>query len=93
VDYERRISRSYNIYVGMSGRYLAKAVSSYDTDGAYSLWKFTLSQQLWDGVKINFTVDNIFNYKPKIYYWNSAPTAGTTWSVGVSIDTNKFFNC
>lgn len=93
VDYERRINSSYKIYAGISGRYLAKAVSNYDTDGAYSLWKLTLSQDFLKGVKINFIIDNIFNYRPKIYYWNSAPTTGTTWSVGVSIDANKFFKC
>lgn len=88
LDYERRMCDNYKIYAALSGRYLSKPVSKYETDGAYSLWKLTLQQYLWDGIKVNFIIDNLLNYKPQVYYWNSAPTIGRTWSVGLSMDIN-----
>ena len=92
IDYDKRICSVYRLYAGISGRYLAKPQSNYDTDGAYSLWKFTLQQQVWRGIRVNLVIDNLFGYKPKVYYWNSAPTTGTTWSAGISLDINDFFN-
>ena len=91
LDYDRQICSVYKIYAGISGRYLSKPISRYETDGAYSLWKFTLQQRMWKGININFIIDNLLNYKPKNYYWNSAPTIGRTWSIGVSLDINDFF--
>ena len=91
VDYERRLCRAYKFYAGISGRYLAKPESEYDTDNAYSVWKFTLQQEVWRGININFIIDNLLNYKPKVYYWNSLPTIGRTWSVGVSLDIDTMF--
>lgn len=88
LDYDKRICSFYKFYVGISGRYLSKPDSRFETDGAYSLWKLTIQQRVWKGVDINFVVDNLFGYRPKVYYWNSAPTAGRTWSVGISLDIN-----
>lgn len=86
IDYDKQICSFYKIYAGISGRYLSKPVSQYETDGAYSLWKFTLQQRVWKGININFIIDNLLNYKPKVYYWNSAPTTGRTWSIGISLN-------
>lgn len=91
LDYDKQLCSAYRLYAGLSGRYLGKPESSLKTDGAYSMWKFTLRQTVWKGININFIIDNLFNYKPKVYYWNSAPTTGLTWSVGVSLDVNDFF--
>lgn len=88
VDYDKQICSPYRIYASVSGRYMAKPVSDYETDGAYTLWKFTLQQKIWKGINVNFVIDNLLNYKPKIYYWNSAPTTGRTWSVGISLDVD-----
>lgn len=92
LDYEKRLCSVYKLYAGISGRYLAKPVSAYATDGAYSLWKFTLQQEIWRGVNLNFVIDNLFNYKPKVYYWNSAPTTGRTWSIGLALNVDTIFN-
>lgn len=91
LDYDRQFCKNYRLYASISGRYLSKPESDYETDGAYSLWKLTLRQQVWKGVSVNFIVDNIFNYRPKVYYWNSAPTTGTTWSVGLSLELDEMF--
>lgn len=89
LDYERRLHANYLLYVALSGRYLGKPQSNYETDGAYSLLKLTLRQNIGRGIDITLTADNLLNYRPKIYYWNSAPTTGLTGSVGVSLDLNK----
>lgn len=91
IDYEKQICSFYRIYAGISGRYLSRPKSRYETDGAYSLWKFTLRQSVWKGIDINLTIDNLLNYKPKVYYWNSAPTTCLTWSVGLTLDIDDFF--
>lgn len=91
LDYDKQICSNYNLYAAISGRYLSKPVSHYETDGAYSLWKFTLQQRIFKGISVNLMVDNLLDYKPDVYYWNSAPTTGRTWSVGVSLDINDLF--
>ena len=91
IDYDRQICKSYGIYAAVSGRYLSKPVSRYETDSAYTLWKFTLQQRVWRGINVNFIIDNISGYRPKVYYWNSAPTTGRTYAVGVSLNINEMF--
>lgn len=90
VDYDKRICRMYRLYAGISGRYLSKPISKYDTDGAYSLWKFTLQQEFWKGINLSFVIDNLLDYKPEVYYWNSPLTTGRTYSVGLSLDIDSF---
>ena len=75
LDYDRQLCSFYRINAALSGRYL----SSPDTnikkhDSSYQLWKFTLQQRFLDAVNLNFTVDNLFGYTPKNYYWSSAMT-------------------
>ncbi len=89
VDYEKRICRDYKLYAGLSGRYLGKPESNYETDNAYAVWKFTLQQEIWRGINVNFIIENLFNYRPKVYYWNSLPTLGRTWSVGLTLDIDR----
>lgn len=91
LDYEHQFGKVYRLYAGLSGRYLSNPDTKLESDGAYSLWKLTIEQQVWKGVSLNIIVDNLFNYRPKTYYWNSAPTDGTSWSVGLSLDINDLF--
>ena len=93
LDYDRQLCSFYRINAALSGRYL----SSPDTnikkhDSSYQLWKFTLQQRFLDAVNLNFTVDNLFGYKPKNYYWSSAMTTGRTFSVGLSVDIDRVVN-
>jgi len=91
IDYDRQIRHNYGIYAALSGRYLSRPDSDDETDGAYSIWKFTLQQRVWRGINVNLTIDNIFNYRPDVYYWNSAPTTGRSWQIGISINVNELF--
>ena len=51
----------------------------------------TKTETRFPGVyNLNFTVDNLFDYTPKNYYWSSAMTTGRTFTVGLSIDIDRF---
>lgn len=91
LDYDRQLCSVYKLYAAISGRYMSKPESNYQTDGAYSLWKFTLQQRIWKGINVNFMIENLFDYRPEVYYWNSAPTTGRTYSVGLSLDVDALF--
>ena len=93
LDYERSFGKYYSLYAAISGRYLGAPDTKLEqADGAYSIWKLTIEQKVWKGISVNFIIDNLFNYRPEIYYWNSAPTTGTNWSLGLSLDINELFN-
>ena len=91
LDYDRQLCSFYRLNAALSGRYLAAPDTKIEKhDSSYQLWKFTLQNRLLDAVNVNFTVDNLFNYTPKAYYWSSAMTTGRTYTVGVSVDIDRF---
>jgi len=59
---------------------------------SYTIWKLSLLQHVGRGLDIKAAIDNIFNYIPEYYYSNSPATTGTTFSVGLSVDVEKYFN-
>ena len=90
-DYDRQLCSFYRINAALSGRYLSSPDTNIEKhDSSYQLWKFTLQQRFLDAVNLNFTVDNLFGYTPKNYYWSSAMTTGRTFTVGLSIDIDRF---
>ena len=93
LDYDRQLCSFYRINAALSGRYLSSPDTNIEKhDRAYQLWKFTLQQRFLDAVNLNFTVDNLFGYTPKNYYWSSAMTTGRTFSVGLSVDIDRVVN-
>lgn len=89
-DYDHRFTRHYAISAALSGRYLGKPQSgSKDVDQGYTLWKLMLQQHILKGIHVNFAIDNIFNYKPKAYFYCSPMTTGTTYSLGISVDIDR----
>ena len=93
LDYDRQLCSFYRINAALSGRYLSSPDTKIEKhDNCYQLWKFTLQQRFLDAVNLNFTVDNLFGYKPKNYYWSSAMTTGRTFSVGLSVDIDRVVN-
>ena len=91
LDYDRQLCSFYRINAALSGRFLSAPDTNIKKhDSSYQLWKFTLQQRFLDAVNLNFTVDNLFGYTPKNYYWSSAMTTGRTFSVGLSIDIDRF---
>lgn len=58
---------------------------------AYTIWKLQLQNRLGKGVRLNVALDNVFNYSPSVYYFNSPVTLGINLMTGVSVDLERFF--
>ena len=99
VDYQKGW-KNYQMNVVLNGRYLSKAdfytYSSgvYDSytetsSPAYTMWKLTLLQKFYNAVTVTIGIDNLFNYKPKQYQYNSPYTVGTTFTLGAAVEIEK----
>ena len=90
VGYDHRFSRYYALDAALFGRSQGKPQSgSTNVDQGYTIWKLMLQHHIWKGINLNTAVDNIFNYKPKAYYYCSPLTSGTSFSIGLSIDVDR----
>ena len=90
IGYNHRFSRHYALGAALSGRSLGKPQSGQTgVDQGYTIWKLMLQHHLWRGIQLNTAIDNLFNYKPKSYYYSSPLTTGTSFSVGLSVDVDK----
>ncbi len=90
IGYDHRFSRHYALDAALSGRSLGKPQSGRtDVDQGYTIWKLMLQHHIWRGINLNTAIDNLFNYKPKSYYYCSPLTTGTSFSIGLSIDLDK----
>lgn len=95
--------KNYGFSLTLSGRYLSQMTADVYTDmtsyeevekqkyPGYTMWNLNLSQRVMKGIKVNLAVNNLFNYTPSYYYYNSPYTTGTTFTAGVSIDVNTLF--
>ena len=91
VGYNHRFARIYALDAALSGRWQGKPQSGRkDVDQGYTIWKLMLQHHLWRGIHLNTAIDNIFNYKPKFYYYSSPLTTGISFSVGLSVDIDSF---
>ncbi len=103
VSYDHQFHEYYGLNVALSGRYLdaydSDAISSTDDLSqtthvhyeGYQIWKLQLSQRLWKGIQVNLAIDNLFDYQPDIYEFNSPTSVGSTYSIGVSLDIDRWF--
>ena len=92
LGYGHRFTRHYALDAALSGRSQGKPQSGRkDVDQGYTIWKLMLQHHVWRGVNINTAIDNLFNYKPKSYYYCSPLTKGTSFSIGLSVDLDKIF--
>ena len=96
---DKDLTPDYGLSVTLSGRLLSGVDNSEYIDyydiargtatihyPAYSLWKLSIEQRLWQKVRVSLTLDNVFNYKPQYYYLNSPATDGTNLMAGLSVD-------
>lgn len=93
--------KDYGFNIMLNGRYLSRVTSDEYTDltsysqtqrvsySPYSIWKLSLLQTIYKGIDLTLAVDNLFNYTPSVYNFNSPYTKGTTFSIGVSLDIDK----
>lgn len=58
------------------------------TNPGYTIWKVQLAQEIGQYVQLHVAVNNLFNYRPKVYSFNSPITSGTTFTVGLDINLN-----
>ena len=90
MGYDHRFSRHYMLDAALSGRYQGKPKSGrQNVDQGYTIWKLMLQHHVWHGITVTTAVDNLFNYKPKSYYYCSPLTTGTSFSIGLSVDLDK----
>lgn len=100
------INECYSLNIALDGRFLSTVdnqefVNYYDVSQgtaqvrypAYSLWKLSTAHTFGkkQAVKLTLALDNLFNYKPKYYYFNCPLTDGINFMVGLSVDVDKFF--
>ena len=90
MGYDHRFSRHYALDAALSGRFQGKPQSGRkDVDQGYTIWKLMLQHRVWHGVTVITAIDNLFNYKPKSYYYCSPLTTGTSFSIGLSVDIDR----
>ena len=90
IGYDHRFTRHYALDAALSGRSQGKPQSGRtDVDQGYTIWRLMLQHRLWRCFTLNTAIDNLFNYKPKSYYYSSPLTTGTSFSVGLSVDLDK----
>ena len=87
IGYDHRFSRHYAIDAALSGRFQGRPQSGRnDVDKGYSIWRLMLQQHIGRSISLNTAVDNIFNFKPKSYYYSSPLTTGTSFSIGLNVE-------
>ncbi len=83
--------------VVLNGRYLSEARfytlagSDYEsfepmTSPSYTLWKLLIMQTFGKRATMTLGVDNLWDYRPRTYLYNSPYTLGRSFSLGLSID-------
>ena len=93
IGYDHRFSRHYALDAALSGRSLGKPQSGHtDVDQGYTIWKLMLQHHLGRSINLNTAIDNIFNYKPKTYYYCSPLTTGTSLNIGLSVDLDRLLS-
>ncbi len=98
LDWDKDFTKNYRLNVGISGRFLSAVegkeyVDYYDISRgttaihypAYTLWKLSTMQTVGRRFRLTVAVDNLFNYRPKYYYFNAPVTDGINLQVGVSV--------
>ena len=99
IDWQKNLSKDFQINLGLSGRVVSGVKNIEYTDyydisagtvevkyPAYTIWRIAASLLFKDRVKLNLTVDNLFNYKPKHYYLNAPLTDGADIMAGININ-------
>ena len=102
VDWDKQWVKWYGMNVSLTGRFLSAVTYTsvemvapfreYDIHNpAYTIWKLQLSNRFSKGITLNLALDNLFNYSPKHYYYNTPTTTGINFMAGLSIDVDKLF--
>lgn len=95
--------KKYSLNTALSGRALSKltsysveedqnrVVSIKENYPAYTMWRLVVTQQFRQAFTLTTGIDNLFNYKPDVYSFNSPLSSGITFFAGVSINVERLF--
>lgn len=97
VDWDKQWTKGYGTSIVLTGRVLSAITynsvemvapfNEYEVHNpAYTIWKIQLTNRIREKLRVNIAVDNIFNYAPSTYYFNSPVTLGVNLMVGASYD-------
>ena len=102
LDWDKQWTSFYGTTLSVSGRVLSAVY--YETvqmdypytprhvhNPAYTIWKLQLQNRLGKGIRLNVAVDNVFNYAPEVYYFNSPVTLGINLMAGISVDVERLW--
>ena len=100
LDWDKQWTSFYGTTLSVSGRVLSAV--DYETvqmdypytprhvhNPVYTIWKLQLQNRLGKGIRLNVAVDNVFNYAPEVYYFNSPVTLGINLMAGISVDVDR----
>ena len=104
VDWDKQFTRDYGLMLSLDGSFRSEVkniefIDYYDISKgtstvyypAYTLWKLSAIQRFGTAVRLTLTADNLLNYKPRYYYFNSPMTDGINLMLGLSVDIDKLF--
>ncbi len=94
--------RDFETEISVNGRFLSRisyqSIRMYEpferytvTNPAYTMWKVQLSQVVKRGIMLTVAVDNVLNYRPKVYTYNSPVTTGANLMIGLNINVEQLF--
>lgn len=97
IEWNKDVCSWYGFNISLTGRFLSgvtytsvKMVAPFNEyeihNPAYTMWKLQLTNRFKQGISLNLAIDNLFNYKPERYFYNTPTTTGMNVMVGVNID-------
>ncbi len=102
IDWDKQWTRHYGLLLSLNGRFLSEVNSTefidyYDISKgtktihypAYTLWKLSAVQRFGTAFRWTLAIDNLFNYRPRYYYFNSPMTDGLNCMTTFSLDIGK----
>ncbi|MBO4674439.1 MAG: TonB-dependent receptor [Bacteroidaceae bacterium] len=104
IDWDKQFTHRYGLRLSLNGRFLSSVksqeyVNYYDiSEGtktvkypAYTLWKLSATQRFGTAFRWTLALDNLLNYRPQYYYFNSPMTEGLTFMATLSLDVEELF--
>ena len=92
--------KNYHLNVALNGRFMGKLDTNQENSDntfteihypGYQMWKLVVTQHLFKAYTLQATVDNLFNYKPKLNTGNTPISPGTTFMIGLSVNIDEIF--
>lgn len=96
LDFDRQFSARYGLNLLLNARWFSalQGQEHNATTGAvhrlrypgYLLLRLGTTHRIGRALRLSVAADNLLNYRPHIYYYNSPPTTGIDLSLGLTLD-------